>query len=85
MGMEHLGTNVRRLRLARGWTQQDLADHAEVSQQLVSAIEGGGRTGRVETLMKLAGALGVALGDLTAAPKGVAPAVPEGQGEASHV
>lgn len=52
--------NVRRFRLARGWSQEDLATRAEIAQSAVSFIENarGGQT--TETIDRLAEALSVA-------------------------
>jgi putative transcriptional regulator len=36
-----VNNNVRVLRVERGWTQADLADHLNVSRQTVNAIEKG--------------------------------------------
>ena len=41
--MAEFGENVRRLRVAKGLTQQSLADQLYVTQQAVSRWEGGSR------------------------------------------
>lgn len=48
---------VRILREARGWTQQHLADAAELSLRTVQRVESGEVTPSKETLSALAGAL----------------------------
>ena len=39
---ERLGNNVRRLRLEKGWSQEDYADRAGIHRTYVSDIERGG-------------------------------------------
>jgi transcriptional regulator with XRE-family HTH domain len=61
-----LAKNVRRLRRARGWTQYDLAEAANVRQALISQIENGAANPTLETLERLAAAFGAKLADLFA-------------------
>lgn len=49
----------------RGLTQTALADRTGVNRVQISNIESGAKSGSVQTLKKLAAALGVALDDLT--------------------
>ena len=56
--------NVLRLREAAGISQEELAFRADVHRTQISLIEGGQRLPRLETLVKLAGALGVTVNDL---------------------
>lgn len=66
--MNDLGTTVRDLRQARGWTQQELADRLGVSQRWVSDVENGRTTmPRLARLRRLADTLGVDRGVLIAA------------------
>jgi transcriptional regulator with XRE-family HTH domain len=55
---------LRRIRKERGLSQQRLADLANVDKVTIVHIEGGKVSPKVETLAKLAAALGVELGDL---------------------
>lgn len=55
---------VRVWREHRGLTAQALAEAAGLAQSYVSQIETGKRDGTVDTLVKLAGALGVLVDDL---------------------
>lgn len=55
---------VRVWREYRGLTQLALAEKSGVNRVQISNIESGTKTGSVETLRKLADALGVALDDL---------------------
>lgn len=61
-----LSTNLRRARLARGKSQGDIAETAGLSRVGYRNIEAGEVTPRVDTLMKIAGALGVRLEELLA-------------------
>lgn len=57
-----LARNLRKLRLAKGWSQDDLAAEAKVRQALVGAIEVGTANPTLNSLELLAGALEVGLG-----------------------
>jgi transcriptional regulator with XRE-family HTH domain len=71
---ESIGYQLRRLRRLRGLTQEELADRANVSRDLVAKLEQGRRhTARLSSLASLAGALDVELSALVER----APAVPE--------
>ncbi|MGY4480157.1 helix-turn-helix domain-containing protein [Bradyrhizobium sp. USDA 3364] len=63
-----LARNLRRLRLARSWSQDDLAAEANVRQALVSAIEVATANPTLESLDKVAAALGVDVAELVAVP-----------------
>lgn len=55
---------LTRIRNVRGWSQQKLSDVAKVNKATINQIERGRRSPNVETLEKLAAALGVEIGDL---------------------
>ena len=57
-------TNLARLRLDRGWTQEQLAMKAGLSRLALGRIERGAVVPRAGTLQALAGALDVPLGEL---------------------
>jgi len=59
-----LAKKVKSLRLARMMSQQDLASVAETRQALISSIENGDANPTLDSLIKLAGALGVEVGEL---------------------
>lgn len=61
------GLKLVRLRDARGWNQEDLAHHANVSVKTVSRFENGRHDGRRSTIEKLAKALRVRPETLTGA------------------
>jgi transcriptional regulator with XRE-family HTH domain len=60
-----VGRRLRRLRRQRGWTQEALADRAQLSRVQVATIETDQADPRLSTLRKLARALKVSVGDLT--------------------
>lgn len=65
MDMRRLvGNNVRHFRLARGWTQEQLAERSGFSQQYISGLEQGRRNPTVVSLHELATALNIAPLDL---------------------
>lgn len=54
-----LGRNVRKLREAKGWSQEDYADRAGIHRTYVSDIERGKRNPTILVVEKLAQPLGV--------------------------
>ncbi|HXI17621.1 MAG TPA: helix-turn-helix transcriptional regulator [Chloroflexota bacterium] len=54
-----LGANVRRLRVERGWSQEDYADRAGIHRTYVSDIERANRNPTITIVEKLAKALKV--------------------------
>ena len=62
-----LGARVREVRLARGMTQERLAEAADVSGAYVAQIEGGKAIPSVAALMRIAKALGVPVSGLVSA------------------
>jgi putative transcriptional regulator len=59
-----VGGRIRRLRLKRGWTQQILADHAELTREHISAIETGRSELGLRAMERIAVALEIPLKDL---------------------
>lgn len=53
--------NVRVLRTAKGWTQSECDEHADLCRGHTYAIEGGIRVPSSETLEKLSEAFGVSM------------------------
>jgi Zn-dependent peptidase ImmA (M78 family)/DNA-binding XRE family transcriptional regulator len=64
MDLSTLTANLKRLRVARGLSQGDVADAAEMSRVGYRNIESGGAAPRVDTLLRVAKALDVKLEDL---------------------
>jgi transcriptional regulator with XRE-family HTH domain len=56
---EVIATNVRRLRNARKWTQEALAEKAHLSSRYVGAIERANVSARVSIIGRIADAFGV--------------------------
>ena len=59
-----LGLNVRRLREAKGWSQEDYADRAGIHRTYVSDIERGRRNPTITVVEKLASPFAIPPGDL---------------------
>lgn len=59
------GANVRKMRLARGWRQKDLAARCDVNMATIGAIEGGLNSTGLLTVIRLARVFGVGLDQLT--------------------
>lgn len=61
-----LGTRIRKLRQsgAKKLTQEDLAEQADISVSFLSMIERGERAPHIGTLLRIAAALGVSIGEL---------------------
>lgn len=59
-----VGQNVRAARLARGWTQEELAYRSGLASVQISRIERGKREVRITTLLRLVQGLDVTAGEL---------------------
>ena len=70
-----VGTNVERLRRAKGMTQEQLAERSGFSQQYISGLENGRRNPTVVTLYEIAVALDALPVDFLEA--GAQPKIPE--------
>jgi transcriptional regulator with XRE-family HTH domain len=62
-----LARNVKRLRLEKGWSQEELADQAGLHRTYVSGVERAVRNPTITIVAALAKALGVGPGDLLSA------------------
>src|SRR4051812_38452552 len=58
------GLRVRQLRSERGWSQEELADRAELHRTYIGSIERGEQNISLVNIQKLAVTLGVSLADL---------------------
>jgi transcriptional regulator with XRE-family HTH domain len=58
------GERVKKLRLRREWTQERLAEEADLNSVQVSHIERGANEPKLTTIIRLARALGVKAGKL---------------------
>lgn len=63
-GLVALGRRIRRLRLERGWSQEELAHRARLDRTYVGGIERGERNVAVMNLLRLARVLSVPVGEL---------------------
>lgn len=59
-----LGWRVRQLREARRWTQETLAERADLDRSYVAGIEAGLRNPSVKAVAKIARGLGTSLAEL---------------------
>jgi transcriptional regulator with XRE-family HTH domain len=66
---ETLAENVRRFRRAKGWTQDELAEHAGLAAPTIHAIENRRRWPGVDTVAQLARGLGLAEAELFVDPE----------------
>lgn len=62
--LQALGARVRRLREAKSWTQEVLAERADLDRSYIAGIEAGLRNPSVRAAAKLARGLGVSLSEL---------------------
>jgi transcriptional regulator with XRE-family HTH domain len=66
-----IGERIRKARLARSMTLQDLADVSGVSPSMLSLVERGRTSPSIGSLIVIAGALGIAMSDLIVADSSV--------------
>jgi transcriptional regulator with XRE-family HTH domain len=62
--LNRFGLNVRQLREKRGWSQEQLAEAADLHRTYVSGIERGTRNPTLTVICRLAGGLGVSPAEL---------------------
>jgi len=62
--LKTLGNNLRRLRVARGWTQEQLAEKASLHPNYIGGIERGVRNPAFLALASMISALGCKADDL---------------------
>jgi len=66
--LEHLSQNLRRLRLAAGLSQEELARRSGLSRRMINGVEAGSTNISLANLDHVASALGVAFVDLVQPP-----------------
>ena len=64
MVARRVGANIRRARKRADLSQEELAVRASLHRTAVGQLERGERVARVDTVVKLAGSLGIAAGEL---------------------
>ena len=62
--MKLFGNNVQRLRIAKGFTQEFLAEEAGISQVQVARIESGKLNTSISTVVAISKALGIEISEL---------------------
>lgn len=67
-----LGRRIRQLRKGRGWTQEELADHAAIDRSYVGGVERGERNLTFSMLCQLCHALDCDVASLTKGLPGAA-------------
>jgi transcriptional regulator with XRE-family HTH domain len=60
--VHRLGSTIRQLREARGWSQEQLAEHASLNRSYVGELERGAAIASIVTVDKIASAFGVPIG-----------------------
>lgn len=75
---ENLASNIKHLRDARSFTQQQLAKLSGVPRPTVANLESGAANPTLGVLVKVAGALQVSIEELIAAPRSAAKHYPRG-------
>ena len=66
--MSSFGEKLKKLRIEKGWTQEQLAHHLHTSKQVISRYENGQRTPKITVAQEYANVLGVPLSYLLDAP-----------------
>lgn len=61
-----VGRRIRTLRAQRGWTQQILADHAELTREHLSELENGKKEIGIRAVERIADALNLTLAEFFA-------------------
>lgn len=59
--MEHIGVRIRLYRLAKQWTQEQLAEAINSTGSYIGQLERGEKNFRIQTLLKIADALEVSI------------------------
>jgi transcriptional regulator with XRE-family HTH domain len=62
--MATVGERIRKVREAKGWTQEKLADESKVSRGFLSEVEKHGKNISLDLLLRIANALGASIGYL---------------------
>ena len=65
-----VGERIRSLRKERGWSQEELGEKADLHYTYVGAVERGEKNASIDTLGKIADALGIEMVDLFTLTKG---------------
>lgn len=58
-----VGNRIRSLRQSRGWTQEALAEYAELHVSYVATLEKGKKNASIEVISRIAAAFGITLAE----------------------
>lgn len=61
-----VGNRIRSLRQSRGWTQEALAEYAELHVSYVATLEKGKKNASIEVISRIAAAFGITLAEFFA-------------------
>lgn len=64
------GASVRHMRETRGWSQEALAEHADLNRSYLGEVERGEASPSLATALKISSALGFRLSELLAHTEG---------------
>ena len=62
--LKNLGNNIRKIRLERNFSQEELAFKIDSARNFIGCIERAEKSPTIVTLAKIAGAMGISLSDL---------------------
>jgi transcriptional regulator with XRE-family HTH domain len=62
--LKSFGARVRKLRLAKAWSQEDFAHQCQLDRTYVGGIERGERNVALRNIQRIAAALGISLTEL---------------------
>lgn len=60
----NLSQNIKKFRVGRGWSQEDLSEHSGLHRTYISGLERGTRNPTLGVLQSLADALGTSVSEL---------------------
>ena len=66
---KELGARIRELRKSAGFTQEELGEQADLNYKFIGELERGQVNVSLDSLVRIAGALGVKIGDLLSKEK----------------
>lgn len=61
-----VGNRIRSLRQSRGWTQESLAEYAELHVSYVATLEKGKKNASIEVISRISAAFGITLAEFFA-------------------
>ena len=62
--LQALARKIKEFRRLKGWSQEELAGHSSVNRSYLAEIERGGRNPSVRSLLKIANAFEIPIGNL---------------------